>query len=91
MDAWYTFMFGVLAALSLTAGIFFIRYWRQSGDRFFGFFAVAFWALGANWTLMVGRDPTDEYLPYFYLLRLGAFLLFAVAIVDKNRRSSESD
>jgi hypothetical protein len=88
---WYPFLFGSLTVLSFTAGLFFLRYWRSSSDRFFAFFAVAFWALGANWLLMVGRDPKDEYLPYFYLLRLVAFLLIVVAIVDKNRRSSEPD
>jgi hypothetical protein len=88
---WYPFMFGALTVLSLAAGLFFLRYWRSSGDRFFAFFAIAFWALGANWALMVGRDPKDEYLPYFYLLRLFAFLLIVVGIVDKNRRSAEPD
>ena len=82
----YTYLFGVLTALSFVAGLFFVRYWRASRDRFFLFFAVAFWALGANWALLVGRDPSDEYTPYFYLLRLFAFLLILVAIVDKNRR-----
>lgn len=91
MESWYAFLFGALTVLCFTAGLFFLRYWRASGDRFFAFFVVAFWALGTNWLLMVGRHPTDEYLPYFYLLRLLAFLLILVAIVDKNRRSGESD
>jgi hypothetical protein len=85
------FMFGGLTALAFTAGLFFLRFWRLSGDRFFAFFAIAFWALGTNWALLVGRLPEDEYLPYFYLLRLVAFLLILVAIVDKNRRSRQSD
>ena len=91
MEPLYAFVFGVLAALSLVCGLFFLRYWRSSGDRFFSFFAIAFWALGANWALLVGRDPADEYAPYFYLLRLVAFLLILTGIVDKNRRSSRSE
>ncbi|HEY5925231.1 MAG TPA: DUF5985 family protein [Kofleriaceae bacterium] len=90
-DQLHTYLLGILTALSLVCGLFFLRYWRWSGDRFFAFFAVAFWALGANWALMVGRDPSDEYTPYFYLLRLFAFLLILAAIVDKNRRTSRSD
>ena len=90
-QAFYTFVFGVLTTLCLVCGLFFLRYWRSSGDRFFSFFAVAFWALGANWALLVGRDPSDEYTPYYYLLRLFAFLLILVAIIDKNRRSAQSD
>lgn len=84
-------LFGVLTTLALVCGLFFLRYWRSSGDRFFLFFAVAFWSLGANWALLVGRTPEDEYAPYFYLLRLFAFLLIVVAIVDKNRRTSRSE
>lgn len=91
VDSYYTFLFGTLTALAFVAGLFLLRYWKASGDRFFSFFAVAFWALGANWALLVGRDPSDEYTPYFYLLRLAAFLLIVGAIVDKNRRSSQSD
>ena len=87
----YTYLFGVLTTLSFVCGLFFARYWRSTRDRFFAFFAVAFWALGANWGLLIGRDPRDEYTPYFYLLRLFAFLLILTAIVDKNRRSSQSD
>lgn len=84
----HPFLFGVLSALALTVSLFFVRYWKSAGDRFFLFFAVAFVALAANWALMVGRDARDEYAPYFYLLRLLAFLLILAAIVDKNRRSS---
>lgn len=91
MDAWQPFLFGVLTALAFVAGMFFLRFWRLSGDRFFAFFAVAFWALCANWALLLGRDAQDEYLPYFYLLRLLAFLLILTAIVDKNRRSRQSE
>lgn len=87
----YAYAFGVLSTLSFVCGLFFLRYWRSSHDRFFAFFGVAFWALGANWALLVGRHPDDEYAPYFYLLRLFAFLLILVAIVDKNRRTSRSD
>ncbi len=87
----YTYTFGVLSTLSLVCALFFLRYWRSSHDRFFAFFTVAFCALGANWALLVGRDPDDEYAPYYYLLRLLAFLLILLAIVDKNRRTSRSE
>jgi len=83
----YPFIYGSLTALSLTAALFFLRYWASARDRFFLFFAVAFVALGANWALLVGRHARDEYTPYFYLLRLFAFVLILAGIVDKNRRS----
>jgi hypothetical protein len=87
----YTSLFGALVILALVAALFFLRFWKATGDRFFSFFAIAFIALGANWALLIGRDPADEYTAYVYLLRLLAFLLIVWAIVDKNRRSSHSD
>lgn len=87
---WHPFLLGTLATLSAVASLFFLRYWKAAQDRFFLFFAVAFAALGVNWALLVGRNPRDEYTPYFYLLRLLAFVLILAAIVDKNRRSAAS-
>lgn len=86
----YEYMFGVLSALAFVCGLFFLRYWRSSKDRFFLFFAAAFWCLGATWVALTGHRR-DEYTPYCYLLRLFAFLLILVAIFDKNRRSARSD
>ncbi len=36
------FVWGLLAMASLVAGIFFLPYWKDSGERLFVFFAVAF-------------------------------------------------
>lgn len=91
IEALNTYFLGILCALCFVCGLFFLRYWRLASDRFFMFFAIAFWSLGLNWALLVGRDPRDEYTPYYYLLRLFAFLLIVAAIVDKNRRSSSSE
>lgn len=91
IEALNTYFLGILCALCFVCGLFFLRYWRLASDRFFLFFAISFWSLGLNWALLVGRDPRDEYTPYYYLLRLFAFLLIVAAIVDKNRRSSSSE
>lgn len=77
---------GALTALSFVIGLFFWRYWRTSRDRLFLFFMAAFWLLGINWGAVAALPPVHEARPYLYMLRLGAFVLIAVAIVDKNRR-----
>ncbi len=41
-EAMKQFVWGLLAMASLVAGIFFLRYWKDSGERLFVFFAVAF-------------------------------------------------
>jgi hypothetical protein len=78
---------GALVALCWVAGLFFVRYWRQTGDRLFVFFVVAFWSLAAHWTALAIVDPAVETRHYLFLLRLLAFVALLVGIVDKNRRS----
>lgn len=79
------FLSGVASAGSLGVGLFFLRLWRESRDRFFALFGFAFWVLAVNWFLVVWAQPSSEHLHYFYVLRLVAFLLIITAIVDKNR------
>jgi type II secretory pathway component PulM len=76
---------GAAAMACVIAGVIFLRYWRDSRDRLFVFFAVAFWVLAAHWTLIASIDPADEHRHLFYLPRLVAFALLAVAVIDKNR------
>lgn len=79
------FLSGVATAGALGVGLFFLRLWRETRDRFFVLFGVAFWALALNWFVLVLVAPASEHRHYFYVLRLVAFLLIIVAIVDKNR------
>jgi ABC-type siderophore export system fused ATPase/permease subunit len=85
------FMWGVLAMASLVAALFFLRFWRESRDRLFAFFALAFAGLAANWTgLAIINQPTDEVRQeYGYIVRLAAFVILLIGIVDKNRRSGK--
>jgi hypothetical protein len=82
----------VLQAVSATCawacGVFMFRYWRQSRDRLFAFFGLAFWLMCASWILLAVLNPVDDSRPYVYLIRLIAFLLIIAAIVDKNRSGS---
>jgi hypothetical protein len=76
---------GAIAMASLTAALFFLKFWRDTGDRFFALFSLAF-ALDAATRLALGlSDVSAEYEPFFYLARLLTFVLILVAIVDKNR------
>jgi hypothetical protein len=81
------FLQSVNATASLIAGLFFFRFWRDSGDRLFGFFGTAFWLLAASWAMLSLIDPTDETRPYIYAVRLLAFGLLIAGIIDKNRGS----
>ena len=35
-------LWGAISMASLVAGLFFLRFWKDTGDRFFLFFAVSF-------------------------------------------------
>ena len=80
--------FRVLVSGAGVAGLFFLRFWRQSGDRLFAYFAGAFWLLALSWTLLGLVSPTAEARPYIYALRLVAFLLLIAGMIDKNRQSN---
>jgi hypothetical protein len=76
---------GAIAMASLVACLFFIRFWRETKDRFFLLFAVAFGVDALTRTLLAICDVAQEDEPFFYLGRLLTFLLIILAIIDKNR------
>jgi len=66
--------------------LFFVRFWRVTGDRLFALFAAAFFLLGlTRLGLSISHEPSESET-YLYWMRLVAFLIILVAIVDKNRR-----
>ena len=78
-------LLGAIAMASLIAGLFFLRFWKSSGDRLFLFFAIAFWIEAINRIYAALAHPLLESFPLFYLIRLIAFGLIMFAILDKNR------
>jgi amino acid transporter len=71
------------------AGLFFLRFWRETRDRLFLTFAVAFWILGIQRLALTFSPDMVEDDTGLYLVRLFAFLLILGAIVDKNRTSPQ--
>ena len=78
-------LMGAIVMASLTIGLFFLRFWKKTRDRFFLFFAVAFSLEGVNRVLLALNNGANENEPFIYLVRLLSFVLILVAIVDKNR------
>jgi hypothetical protein len=70
---------------TLVASLFFLRFWKDTRDRFFLFFAVAFFVESLNRAVLGLTAVSQEDEPFFYLVRLFAFGLIIAAIVDKNR------
>ena len=80
------FIMGAIAMASSIVALFFLRFWRETGDRLFGMFALAFFLLGITRLGLAVSFHASEPQTHWYWVRLAAFLIILVAIVDKNRR-----
>jgi hypothetical protein len=81
----YPVLMGAVAMASLVATLFFLRFWRQTQDRFFLYFAAAFALDAAARVALALSHPGDEEEPFYYAARLVTFGLIIVAIIQKNR------
>jgi hypothetical protein len=78
------FLAGAVAMACFVAGLYFLRFWRKTGDRLFLSFAIAFWLMAANQTLVSVWGAADERSGYAYILRVLGFIIILFAIADKN-------
>lgn len=80
------FIGGLLTAGFAVAALFFLRFWKRTGDGLFLTFAGAFVLLTVNQALPVLLGIPSEDQGYVYLLRLAGFALIILAILRKNMR-----
>lgn len=81
------FLAGAVTLGYLAAALFFIRFWKNSGDRLFIAFGVAFVFLALNQFIAAFLEAGDERTVYAYALRVAGFILILGAIIEKNLRS----
>ena len=84
-------LLGAISITSLIIALFFLRFWRKTGDRFFLFFAISFCAEGLNRAVLGLTLLPNEGQPFFYIVRFLSFALILIAIADKNWRGSSRD
>lgn len=77
---------GAVAMASLVIALFFLRFWRDSRDRFFLYFALSFLAQAgdrvvATLPVFIGLDDNN---PMIYSIRLLAYGLIIWAVLEKN-------
>ena len=80
------FISGMLAMGYLVAGIFFLRFWRDTRDRLFAMFGAAFFILALQRFGLQFINDVPERVTEWYFVRLLAFILILAAIFDKNRK-----
>ena len=78
------FLLGVIATSSLTAGVFFLRFWVRTRDSLFLCFAIAFLIEGLNRVGTLFVEHPSEGSPWIYVVRLIAFLIILGGILHKN-------
>ena len=85
IDSATSMLLGAAAMGSFVVALFFLRFWRQTRDILFLWFAIAF-ATDTATRLVEGLLPaSDESEPLRYIPRLITFALIIAAIVQKNR------
>ena len=79
------FLYGAVVMGFAVASLLFLSYWRRTRQSLFLTFAASFLLLAINYLwLAVTQIPVEERSPLF-LVRLLAFALIIVAIVQGNR------
>ena len=70
--------------------VFFLKFWRETHDRLFLMFAIAFLMFTVEQTeLGIGAGHEDGLLAY--LLRIAGFGTISLAIILKNRGTAPGD
>jgi hypothetical protein len=83
-----TFLMGAIAMAWGVVAAFFVRFWRETRDRLFLIFAIAFGLLGSTRVIIAAMEDPQREHSHVYWLRLAAYLLILIAIIDKNRPRS---
>ena len=85
MMAFTHVLLGAVIMGDLIASLFFVRFWKITGDRFFLFFTASFIADAAS------RVVVDQGIPPFghealgYMIRVLSYLFIVAGILYKNR------
>lgn len=80
------FVAGLLTMGYMISALYFLRFWRRSGERLFVFFALAFALLAAQRLGLTFLTAIDSN--WLYGTRLAAFLLLLAGILEKNRTAA---
>lgn len=79
------FLSGASCVAAAVIALFFLRFWRDTRDRLFLLFGLAFALFALNRLLLTLIDDDGEGATLVYVLRALAFAMIAAAIIDKNR------
>ena len=81
------FVAGAVALGYMLAAMFFLRFWKRTGELLFLSFSVAFALLSVGQIVIAAANIYVEDSSAAYLVRLGAFAIIILAVWRKNRPS----
>lgn len=84
------FLPGAITMGFAICALFFLRFWRTTGDRLFLGFSIAFFLLGIGQALLGLSIVPEEERGLLYLFRLAAFLTIILSIWMKNDEARPS-
>lgn len=83
------FLSGITFITFAASGVFFLKFYRTSRDLFYLYFCLACWLLSIERIailIFISPEKTSgENILWVYLIRLIAFLMIMIAIINKNR------
>ena len=85
MAALNLILIGAISMTSLVASAFFFRFWRETRDRLFLLFSLAFAVDVFDRIGLALSERPNEGHPLLHLVRFVSFALIILAIIDKNR------
>ena len=77
-------LLGAVIMGDLVASLFFVRFWKITGDRFFLFFAASFFAIAMSRVVVDEGIPPFGYEPLGYMIRVLSYLFIVAGIMYKN-------
>jgi hypothetical protein len=80
------FLLGAIAMGCAIAALLFLRFWRDTRDRLFLYFALSFLIEAFNRAIFALNGASLEEARLYYLIRLASYLLILWAIIEKNLR-----
>lgn len=84
MDHLAPILSGATAFASLLASIYFLKFWRKTGDMLFLLFAAAFAIDAIARFVLAVVQVTNSSEPVYFIPRLITFSLIALSIAGKN-------
>jgi hypothetical protein len=82
------FLGGAVAMAAAVCALHFFKAYRQTRERLFKLFALAFFLFVIERIALQATGTTGDKMPVIYCLRLLSFLAIAAGVVEKNLQKS---